>query len=97
MNRVVYVDTQLQREKFILKKEYNGFGLYEEKCPTGYFVHQSWLITNGDVTLKCDSYMNYCYEEMLDLIDNYIEQGSFGVKGFKRNPWLVHNGGDCVL
>ncbi len=99
MKRIVYVDTDLQKEKFVLLEEYNGFGIYQEKCPTGYFVHQSWLITNGNITLVFYSFNNYCKEELLDAIDNYNDIRRFGVKAMKHpnNLFVVHPNGNVSI
>ncbi len=88
MKRIVYVDTELQKEKFILRDEYEGFGIYQEKCPTGYFVHQSWLITNEKVTVIFYSFMDYCKEELLDAIDNYNDIEKFGVRAMDHGNGL---------
>ena len=71
----------LNVKKFVLVQEYEDFGIYEEVCPNGYHVHQSWLIANDKNALICDTYNNFCKEELLDMIDNYKEKGKFGTKG----------------
>lgn len=74
-------------EKYILKEEYNGFGIYQHKTPSGFFTHQHWLISNNNsIELVVESYNNICEEELLDIIDNYNTFGKFGVKA------LVHCG-----
>lgn len=82
MKRVMYVQDSLNNNKYILIKEYGGFGIYQEKCPSGYFVSQSWLVHNGSIGFICESYNNYCEEELLDVIDHYNEHYSFGLHGF---------------
>ncbi len=72
----------LNTRKYILQKEYNGFGVYQEKCPSGYYVHQSWLITNEKVALVCHSFSELCKEELLDMIDSYQDTGKFGIRAF---------------
>ena len=68
-------------DKYVLRDEYEGFGIYEEKTPSGYFVHQNWLISNNDnAELVIESYNNLCKEEVLDIIDAYNEKHRFGVK-----------------
>lgn len=74
----------LNPKKYILQEEYEGFGIYKEKCPSGYYVSQSWLIANDKVGIICESYNNFCKEELLDMIDNYNEKKKFGVKGFHK-------------
>ena len=61
-------------KKYVLTQEYEGFGIYEEVCPSGFHVHQSWLIANDKNALVCESYNNFCKEELLDMIDNYKEE-----------------------
>ena len=82
-------------DKYVLRDEYEGFGIYQEKCPTGYFVSQSWLISNNDnAELVVESYNNMCKEELLDIIDNYNETHKFGVKAVMHCGALhMHNGG----
>ena len=68
-------------DKYVLRDEYEGFGIYQEKTPSGYFVHQSWLISNNEsAELVIQSYNNLCKEELLDIIDNYKQTHRFGVK-----------------
>ena len=85
MNRVIKFDVgivdSLNPRKYILKEEYEGFGIYQEMCPSGFYHHQSWLVANDKVNLICESYNNYCKEELLDMIDNYNKNTRFGVKG----------------
>ena len=75
-----------------------GFGIYQEKCPTGFFVSQSWLISdNENAQLVIESYNNVCKEELLDMIDNYKESGQFGVKAVINCGSLhMHNSGKLV-
>lgn len=94
MKRVIYVPDDLNNKKYVLKSEYEGFGIYEEMCPAGWFVHQSWLVYNGKIGFICQSYNNYCKEELMDVIDNYNECGKFGLCGFiakkEDNIYGVH-------
>lgn len=85
-------------DKFVLRDEYEGFGIYQEKVPTGYFVNQSWLISNNKgAELVIESFNSLCKEEVLDLIDNYNETRRFGVKALMHCGSLhMHNGGKLV-
>lgn len=102
--RVIYLDDDFGgKEKYLIKKEYEGFGLYQEMCPSGLYVHGQYLITDGDIYLKVESYNNYIFDELLDLIDYYNETGEFGVKGFihydlvlNRNIYLMHPSGNKI-
>ena len=82
MKRVIYVPDSLNNKKYVLRDEYEGFGIYEEVCPSGYYVHQSWLIYNGKIGYISQSYNNKCKEELMDTIANYNETGQFGLHGF---------------
>lgn len=107
MQRVIklgYILDGLNDKKYILNKEYSGFGIYDEVCPNGLRVHQSYLISNGKVNLVCQSYNNLCREELLDLVDTYNACGYFKTKAFmkfvdldnkgKRQPvYIMHSSG----
>lgn len=68
-------------DKYVLRDEYDGFGIYQEMTPNGYFVHQDWLISNNkNAEIVIKSYNNLCKEELLDIIDNYNKTNKFGVK-----------------
>ncbi len=82
MKRLVYVPDSLNNKKYILKEEYEGFGIYKEMAPAGCYVHQSWLVYNGKIGYISQSYNNRCKEELMDAIDNYNETGKFGLHGF---------------
>ena len=82
MKRVVYVPDDLNNKKYVLRDEYEGFGIYERMCPSGWLVHQDWLVYNGKIGFICQSYNNYCKEELMDCIDRYNEDGKFGLFGF---------------
>ena len=84
----------LNDKKYVLIQEYEGFGIYEEVCPSGYHIHQSWLVANDKKALICDTYNNFCKEELLDMVDNYNEKGVFGTKGSHRGNY---NGLDVYL
>ena len=49
MKRLVYIPDSLNNKKYILKEEYEGFGIYREMAPAGCYVHQSWLVYNGKI------------------------------------------------
>lgn len=85
-------------DKFVLRDEYKGFGIYQEKVPTGYFVNQSWLISNNEgVELVIESFNSLCKEEVLDIIDNYNETHRFGVKAVMHCGSLhMHDCGTLV-
>ena len=61
--------------KYILKQEYRGFGVYQEVSPNGLQIAQSFLITNGDIAKAYQSYEHKIIEEMLDIIDDYLDKG----------------------
>ena len=76
----------LNAKKYILQQEYEGFGVYQEKCPSGFYMHQSWLVADSKkkVMLVVDSFNDCCKEEVLDMVDRYKENKKFGIKG----QWL---------
>ena len=82
MKRTIKIKNVYGKEdKYVLRDEYEGFGIYEEMTPSGYLVHQSWLISNNDnAELVMESYNNLCKEEVMDIIDTYKETGKYGVK-----------------
>ena len=86
MKRVIYIKNVYgTNDKYVLTKEYEGFGIYQEKTPNGFFVHQSWLISNNeDAELVIESFNNLCKEEVLDIIDSYNETNRFGVKAVRH-------------
>ena len=99
MKRVIQIkNTYGTSNKFIFKEEYNGFGIYKEKTPSGYYVHQSWLISdNKKAELVINSYNNLCKEEVLDIIDNYNETNKFGVRAVTHcNSLCMHPCGTMV-
>ena len=98
MKRIIKVQDSLNERKYILKKEHKSFGIYEEKCPSGYFVHQSWLISNGNKIIVCQSFNDLCEEELLDMIDQHETSGHFGVRAFYRgNVYFVHPNGSQYI
>ena len=99
MKRVIYVGNNYGTEdKYILSEEYEGFGVYEETTPSGYFVHQSWLIAGKDITIVVPSYMNYCKEELLDCIDSYNEAKKFCIRARSRENglYIAHPSGKLI-
>ena len=82
MKRVIYIKSGYSvDDKYVLTEEYNGFGIYQKMNPSGYFVNQSWLLSNNqNAQLVVDSYNDICKEELLDIIDNYNQTNKFGVK-----------------
>ena len=62
-------------KKYVLKEEYRNFGVYQEVSPNGIQISQNFLITNGDITKAYKSYENKIVEEMLDIIDDYLDKG----------------------
>ncbi len=84
--------------KFRLNEVYKDIAIYEEICPTGYVVSQSWLLVNQHLYIFVQSYNNMCKEELLDAIDNYKDCGEFGFKGFMRiTGFTVHPNGKDTL
>lgn len=97
MKRVIKIENVYGTDdKYILSKEYEGFGIYQEMTPNGYFVHQSWLISNNkNAELVIKSYNNLCKAELLDMIDNYNTTNKFGVKAVKHCDSLcMHSCGE---
>lgn len=96
MKRIVKIPNAYGREdKYILQKEYEGFGIYQEKTPSGFFKHQSYLITNEKIIVVCQSYNDMCVEELMDVIDNYNKNGKFGIKVMNVNGiYFMHPNGN---
>ena len=82
MQRVIYVPDPLNNKKYILQQEYEGFGIYKEMTPSGYYISQSWLVYNGNIGYISQSYNQKCKEELMETIDNYNQTGKFGLHGF---------------
>ena len=61
--------------KYVLQQEYRDFGVYQKCTPNGILVSQSFMITNGDIAKVYHSYENKIIEEMLDIIDDYLDNG----------------------
>lgn len=98
MKKIVKIkNTYGSEDKYLLIDNHNGFGIYQEKTPSGCFVHQSWLITNGNTLLVIESYNDICKEELEELIDSYNRKGKFGVKAVMHCGSLhMHIGGKPV-
>lgn len=96
MKRVVYILDDIENNrKYVLKEEYRGVGIYQEMCPTGYYVHQSWLLVDGANKIQIRSFMNICLAEIMDAIDVSEEEGEYGWKAFlKHGVYIVHGNGD---
>ena len=99
MKRIIYIDGDYYyKEKYVLKEEYEGFGIYQHLCPSGFFTHQQYLISNGETTVLFPSFNRICKEELLDAIDNFNESGKFGIKCYKTiNGYLMHPSGDITV
>jgi len=99
MKRIINIRNSYGTEyKYILTNEYRDFGVYKEKTPNGFFMNQSWLISNNEnAKLVIDTYNRLCKEEVLDIIDNYCETGKFGVKAVMHCGSLhMHRSGRLV-
>jgi hypothetical protein len=96
MKRIVKIPDKLQGFiKYELKKEYGDFGIYQERCPSGFFVSQSYLISNDNISIQIESYNNVCMSEILDAIDDYNDCKKFGFKALIRPfGYCVHPSGD---
>ena len=96
MNRIIKLPNHYGTEdKFILREEYGGLGIYQHKTPSGYFTHQHYLISNGNFTIEFPSYSNMCIEEMYDFIDEYNKTGTISTKLIMQSPhrYVQHNVG----
>ena len=98
MKRVEYIPNHYKTtDKYVLKEEYNGFGIYEEVCPTGFRVHQSYLIKNDKWCIVCPSYNNLCIEEIYDAVDSYNDSCGFGLKALKTDyGYVIHPQGQKI-
>lgn len=98
MDRVVYIDNDYgTKDRYVIRKQYEGFGVYNRMTPTGYFVHQDWLITDGTVMLVVPSYARMCKDDLLDMIDHFNASGQFGVKALKQGgKYIAHLAGNFV-
>lgn len=61
--------------KYVLQQEYRDFGVYQGCTPSGILISQSFMITNGDIAKVYHSYENKIIEELLDIIDDYLDNG----------------------
>ncbi len=91
MKRVIYLPDELNDNKFKLKAEYRGHGVYQRCTPSGYPVHQDWAVVREDgFTFAIQSYNNICYYEVLDAIDNYGVNKKYGFKVIQTEKGLEH-------
>lgn len=105
MKRVIYLPDELNENKYVLKKEYGGHGLYQRYTPSGYPVHQEWAVVRESDRFQfvIESYNNICDDEVLDAIDNYLDNGKYGfkvlqtAKGKEFNYLTVHRCGKKVI
>ena len=98
MKRVVYIEGVLDTEKYVLKKEYGNVGIYERMTPTGYRVHQDWLLATDSKKIQIQSYNCMCYDEILDAIDSFNDTGKFGFKVLEcKDYYCVHNSGRIYI
>lgn len=105
MNRVIKFTVgtvdELNNLKYVLDREYRGFGIYDEMCPNGLLRHQSYLIANDKIAVVCESYNSLCVEELMDCIDSYNDIKKFELRGFYkgeidgRKVYIVHQNGNC--
>lgn len=92
MKRVITIPDTLQDNKYYFKEEYAGFGIYQRRCPSGYYVSQDYLITNGNITIVSQSYNNLNIEDLMDAIDEYNETGKFNLKAINRGShYILHS------
>lgn len=82
MKRVIFKDDGYGgKSKYVLVKEYDCFGIYQRKCPSGFFVSQDYLVFEDcidaelQLIVSSPSYAGLCIEEILDMIDCYVEMG----------------------
>lgn len=97
MKRVIYVNNGFDDMKFELCEEYRGFGIYQERTPSGFLVHQSWAIAPGvdDLPILIESFNNLSKAELLDAIDSYLNGFNFGFNVFyKPYAVVVHGNGN---
>ena len=101
MKRVIYIKDVLGNNcKYIFRREYRGWGIYQEKCPSGLFVSQSWATekeSNG-ILVEIQSFNRLCMDELLDSIDNYEDGGKMKLRAFNRGTYYcVHNNGNVII
>lgn len=89
---------KIGNDKYLYQETYKGFAIYEEQTPSGYLVHQSFMITDGKLTVVSQSYNNNGRADMLDAIDNYVETKTFGFKILlSHGIAIVHPSGDISI
>ena len=100
MNRTINLPNHYGAEdRFVLKEEYGGLGIYQRKTPRGFLVYQHYLITNGNFTVEFPSYSNMFIEDMYDFIDEYNRRGTISTKLIMQSPhrYVQHSiGGDYI-
>ena len=98
MERVIKINGNLQNEKYFLKETYNGFGIYQRKTASGYYVMNEYLITDSKKTIVSYSFNNITKPEIQDSIDKYLKSKKFGFKAFNRNGlYIVHPNGSVAI
>lgn len=97
MKRVISIPNILQTDKYYLIKEYAGFGIYQRKCASGFFVHQNYMITNEKITIVSEPYNSLDDFDLMDAIDEYNETGKFNLKAINRGlHFVVHPSGKAI-
>ena len=98
MQRTIRIQGVLQEEKYRLKEEYRGVGIYEYITPNGYTVCQHYLICCNDKLYVSESYNHNDKEDLMDYIDNYLDSGKFGFKAINYGDhYVVHPSGNLYL
>ena len=99
MKRVIHITNAMGFDsKYVLESVYRDFGIYEKYTPSGVPVHQEWLISNNkNAELVIHSFNHMGKADILDIIDNYNEEGLFGVYARMCNGSLVmhRSGSPC--
>jgi hypothetical protein len=95
MGRVKYIDNK----KYIKIEDYEGIGIYQQKTPSDFFISQSYLINSeGELPILVESYNHKCKEEIYDMIDNLLNNGKIGCRGFVKDTYkYVHDCGNVIL
>lgn len=97
MKRILLIPNTSQTDKYYLKNEYSGFGIYQRKTVSGFFVSQDFAITNGIITIVSPSFNSLETDDLKDSIDEYVETGKFNLKAFNRGThYIVHVSGKAI-
>lgn len=102
MERQIKFFDGLNHKKYLLNKEYEGFGIYDNICPTGYRTSQSYLLKSPTGTcILSESYMHNNEADLLDLIDEYKKTGKYNIpvipKIYEGNTYYVwHQSGKVM-